>query len=150
MLKDTDEIGKLTRHLDILNREIETSNRLISDLLDYSSIQEPHIELTDIPLLIGKVLSEVEPPAGIDVRSAFVEEIPMIRVDRGQISVAVKNLLTNAILAMPLFTTRAKGIGLGLAIVEKYVRNHRGDIDVKSEIGKGTTFFLRLPVTGNP
>jgi len=38
------------------------------------------------------------------------------------------------------------GTGLGLAIVKEYVRMHEGDIWLESEPGKGTTFFVRVPV----
>jgi len=44
----------------------------------------------------------------------------------------------------PLFTTRAKGIGLGLFIVQDIINGHNGTIDVKSELGKGTTFVVKL------
>jgi nitrogen-specific signal transduction histidine kinase len=47
----------------------------------------------------------------------------------------------------PFFTTKkiGKGTGLGLAISYGIVKMHRGDISFKSEIGKGTTFKLKLP-----
>ncbi len=45
----------------------------------------------------------------------------------------------------PFFTTKAKGIGLGLAIVAKIVDEHGGRIQVWSELGKGTRFELMLP-----
>ena len=45
----------------------------------------------------------------------------------------------------PLFTSKAKGIGLGLAITKTFVEGHGGTIEVQSEIGKGTTFTVKLP-----
>ncbi len=45
------------------------------------------------------------------------------------------------------FTTKGhKGTGLGLPVVKKIVTEHKGDIDIISEIEKGTTFILKLPV----
>jgi CheY-like chemotaxis protein len=45
----------------------------------------------------------------------------------------------------PYYTTKPKGSGLGLATSFSIVRNHGGMIDVKSEAGKGSTFFIYLP-----
>lgn len=44
----------------------------------------------------------------------------------------------------PLFTTKARGIGLGLAIARRYARLNGGDLTAQSEAGFGTTFLLRL------
>ena len=46
----------------------------------------------------------------------------------------------------PFFTTKDKGVGLGMALTRKIIEDHRGTIEVMSEKGIGTTFVLRLPV----
>jgi signal transduction histidine kinase len=46
----------------------------------------------------------------------------------------------------PLHTTSAKGIGLGLPICKRIIDAHGGSIDVKSTLGKGTTFTVKLPI----
>ena len=46
----------------------------------------------------------------------------------------------------PYFTTKDAGIGLGLAITERIISEHGGKIYVESELGKGTTFIVTLPL----
>jgi len=45
------------------------------------------------------------------------------------------------------FSTKgARGTGLGLLVTSKLVDEHKGNIQVFSELGKGTTFVIRLPL----
>jgi len=46
----------------------------------------------------------------------------------------------------PFFTTKKEGTGLGLSIVSKIISEHSGRTEVESEVGKGSTFIIRLPV----
>ena len=45
----------------------------------------------------------------------------------------------------PLFTTKSKGIGLGLYFVRNAIDAHGGDINITTEPGKGTTFTINIP-----
>jgi signal transduction histidine kinase len=49
-------------------------------------------------------------------------------------------------LFQPLFTTKPKGIGLGLVVCKNLVEANGGQIEVESEPGKGTTFTVKLPM----
>lgn len=49
-------------------------------------------------------------------------------------------------LFIPFFTTKPKGTGLGLAVCQRIVNNHGGDIRVESQLGQGTKFTVRLPI----
>ncbi len=45
----------------------------------------------------------------------------------------------------PFFTTKATGSGLGLTIANQIVSDHRGEIHIESQVGSGTTVYMRLP-----
>jgi signal transduction histidine kinase len=47
----------------------------------------------------------------------------------------------------PFFSTKeaGKGVGLGLSIVYGIINEHKGTVEAKSKVGKGTTFIIKLP-----
>ncbi len=49
----------------------------------------------------------------------------------------------------PFFTTKARGVGLGLSIVNNIVQKHGGEVEVISEADKGTVFTVILPIRKN-
>ena len=46
----------------------------------------------------------------------------------------------------PLFTTKSKGQGFGLAVVKKLTEASNGKVSFETELGKGTKFMIELPV----
>ncbi len=50
----------------------------------------------------------------------------------------------------PLFTTKVKGVGLGLSLVKEYVEANQGRIEVQSKVGAGTTFRISFPALPLP
>ncbi len=49
-------------------------------------------------------------------------------------------------ISSPLFTTKAKGMGFGLAICRRFVESHGGCVSIESTVGEGTTVRVNLPL----
>ena len=84
------------------------------------------------------IQATVDPPAGPD-RSVLLSLI-----DSG-VGIPAETLPK---IFRPFFSTKAKsgGTGLGLPTTRKIIEAHGGEIDVQSEVGKGTKFTIRLPL----
>jgi PAS domain S-box-containing protein len=71
------------------------------------------------------------------------ENVQIAFRDTGE-GIATENL---ARIWTPLFTTKAKGMGFGLAISKRLVESHGGSIAVESKLGEGATFTVTLPIS---
>lgn len=107
------------------------------------------------PAQIGQVvlnillnsIHAITPPGKIEVSTMSVgNSVEIIFSDTG-CGIPEENI--NKIFD-PFFTTKEidEGIGLGLAVSYGIIKKHGGDIEVKSAVGKGSTFIVRLPVNG--
>jgi two-component system NtrC family sensor kinase len=117
--------------------------------LPMAIIDPSQIERVFINLIINA--SEAMNGSGIlslSTRSSVDKDFINITIsDSGQ-GISEKNLSK---IFDPFFTTKdvGHGTGLGLAISYGIIKAHKGSITVKSEVDKGTTFTVRIPVTSN-
>ena len=79
----------------------------------------------------------------IIIKAVKLEDEVIIQVIDEGVGIAEENL--NNIFE-PLYTTKAKGIGLGLALVKRYCEANGSTISVKSDLGVGTTFSINIPI----
>jgi signal transduction histidine kinase len=188
------ELGPITSDkakeaIDLIETDVEHSDRIISDLLDYS--REIKLELSEITpaSLIKNALAHIgrEIPSNIKLLDSTKDEPEMI-ADPAKMQRVIVNLVNNAIDAMPkggtlalssssedgtveisvadtgngiteevmqklwvpLFTTKEKGMGLGLPISKRIIEAHGGSISVESSPGEGSTFKVKQPVKPPP
>ncbi|MEI7529251.1 MAG: ATP-binding protein [Elusimicrobiota bacterium] len=91
---------------------------------------------------------EVMPERGkVFVRSEMAGD--MVRIDVEDTGAGMPKETLEKIFA-PFFTTKARGTGLGLAVVKKVTDRHKGRIEATSVVGQGTCFKIFLPVVKNP
>ena len=83
----------------------------------------------------------------ITIKSSLSKEDNFIEVKIADTGCGIPKELIDRIYD-PFFTTKEskKGTGLGLAVSYGIIKKHQGFILVESEEGKGTTFFIRLPI----
>ncbi len=175
---------KLAKHLTIMEREINSSNRIISDLLGFSRTRLPSIAPSDVNQMVENAMEVVETPENILLVKEFDTALPKAMADADQMHQVFVNLSLNAVQAMgeggqlkvktrlagdyvevefndtgcgipeenikklfdPFFSTKARGVGLGLAVTHGIVERNKGKIEVESKVSEGTTFVVKLPI----
>jgi PAS domain S-box-containing protein len=174
---------KTKEMLNLVEKNVAYSNKIINDLLDYSREIKLEVSETTPKALVKEALDVIEIPKNIQVVDLTKNE-PKIKVDQEKIKRVFINIIKNAVEAMPkggklkikseklktnikfvftdtglgiskeiiekiwtpLFTTKAKGMGFGLAISKRFIEAHGGSISLKSALRKGTAVTVMLPI----
>ena len=170
-------------YLDIIDQEVASANKIITDLLTFARIKPATLNPTDLRVSLADVLKKFVPPEYVRVKIDLPDDFPEVIIDEKQIEQVMANLVTNAYQAIsdsgsltitgkaeqrmvrldfsdtgvgippenlekifePLFSTKTKGIGLGLTISRMLAEANGGKIKVHSTLQKGSTFSLYLP-----
>jgi len=174
---------RLSEMLELIEENVEYSNKIVNDLLDFS--REIHLQRTRVSIksMIEETLAKIKVPKKVEVLDQ-TGDLPKVFVDADRIKRVFENLVKNAIEAMPkggkleikskrineglqinfqdtgigistqnqqklftpMFTTKAKGVGLGLAICKRIIDAHGGTINIKSKEGIGTLVTVIIPI----
>jgi PAS domain S-box-containing protein len=106
---------ELKEAIDILSREVRTSERIIGSLLGFARPQPPARRSVDVNEIVQESLKRIEVPDSIKVVHRFGRSLPPIQADPGQLDRLFGNIILNAIQAMPdggrltVGTSKARG-----------------------------------------
>lgn len=180
--------ARVVQFFGIVDRELQVSNKIITDLLDFARERPPQLVPCPLRPLVTEAIAIISTGGRtVQVKNEVPEDLPVPMLDRDQFRQILLNLVQNAVEAFPpekagsvvvrasggaggqplriaiaddgvgiapenrarlfepLFTTKAKGTGLGLAVVAGIVKRHGGTISVDSDVGRGTTFTIEVP-----
>jgi PAS domain S-box-containing protein len=116
--------------------------RVITNIPDLQMIADPHLMHRVFGNLILNAIQAMPDGGTLTVNASAEDGSVAIRVSDTGVGIPAE---LKGKLFKPLFTGKAKGTGLGLAVVKRIVDAHSGTITFESVEGKGTTFTVRLP-----
>lgn len=123
---------------------LPTNVKLVNDVSDklFVNVDPRRIERV-FTNLIGNALDAM--PNGGTLRMRSKKVMDRVEIEFSDTGVGMSMLVLEK-LWVPFFTTKAKGLGIGLSICKRIVDAHCGKIEVKSVEGKGTSFSVFLPL----
>jgi len=153
LVRDTVELIKNTIPANIkISTDIETDLPAISGMPNeiHQVILNLCINASHALIDGGELLIALDKhtPEKINKDNAHVNQNEYIRLTVKDTGIGM-DLSTQECIFDPFFTTKdiGKGTGLGLSVVQGIVEQHKGFIEVDSNVGKGSSFYVYLPIT---
>jgi PAS domain S-box-containing protein len=132
--------------LNIVANELKYKVKVVKELGSLPSIEcFPH-QLNQVFMnILVNAAQAIEGQGSIFIQTAIKNDFISVIIRDTGTGIPAENLQK---IFDPFFTTKAvgKGTGLGLYIAYGIIEKHRGKISVQSEVGKGTTFTIQLPI----
>jgi len=140
-----------------VNEGIESTLKVVAHELKYvATIEKDYGELSNIqclPMQVNQVIMNllinasqaIKEDGKIGIVTKQEGDYVFVKItDNGQ-GIEEKNLIK---IFDPFFTTKpiGEGTGLGLSLSFNIIQKHKGEMTVDSEVGKGTTFTIKLPI----
>lgn len=145
-IKSVDVNKCLESTLNVVHNEIKYKAVVETDFGEITTVSGHPQQLNQVFMnILVNAAQSIEKEGKITVKTSLAEGHVEVRISDTGCGIAKENLSK---IFDPFFTTKevGKGTGLGMNIAYNIVNKHDGHITVDSEIGKGTTFTVRLPV----
>lgn len=94
--------------------------------------------------LVANAVQAMPDGGRLAIRALKADKIALISIQDSGGGIPKENLEK---VFTPMFSTKAKGQGFGLAACKRIVEAHGGTISLESSVGKGTTVFIKIPIT---
>lgn len=104
---------------------------------DYDKLKQVFINLID------NSIQAMNNQGKINITTDFCKDNVKIEIEDTGIGISAD---IQKLIFQPYFSTKKKGMGLGLVIVKQIIEDHNGTIEVDSKIGEGTKFIIKLPI----
>lgn len=134
----------------MINNQIKNRVEVIKDysptpMLLYCNEGRMHQAILNI---LSNAYQAIQDKGTITVRTEAIDNHLLISIVDSGVGISHQDL---GRITDPFFTTKepGKGTGLGLSIVQSIIDEHKGKLEFESEVGVGTTVFMKFPVIGS-